>query len=441
MIWHIIRYLTTFIMPAFYKKIIGNNIGNVQIKGPVIIAMNHPNAFTDAILFTFITFPVRVRYLARGDAFKPGFISWLLLQIGIVPIFRIQDGGREGLKKNDEAYKTVNNLLKRNGKIIVFAEGLCVQERRLRPLKKGVARMVFGAYDYLNNDTLTVVPVGVNYSQPDKFRSTVFFNIGEPIAVKDYMEAYKNSPAKANNLFLHDLEPKMKGLITHINNKEYDGAVLRMETLCKRNRITDQGLNCHNLEHDYLVTKQITEKINQAEITHKETLDEFNVKSDLYLKEVRNHKLRDWLVDVRQSGPLNMGRVFTRFLIIIIGLPLYCAGLIGNYLPYKLTEKLTKKILKGNTEFYSSICICIGMVLAWCNYILWFIIVYALSPNILMPILICLLFGIGGWFSLYFYFYIVKTLGLLRAVKNPAIINELKIKRNYLLSLINKLEE
>lgn len=438
MIWHLIRYLTTFIMPAFYKKIRGNHIKHIQVKGPVIIAMNHPNAFTDPILFTFITYPVRVRYLARGDAFKPGIVSWLLERIGIVPIFRIQDAGKEGLKKNDEAYRRVNRLLKRNGKIIVFAEGLCIQERRLRPLKKGVARMVFGAYEYLGHDKLTVVPVGINYSQPDKFRSTAFFNIGEPIYIKDYAEEYKKSPAKANNLFLQALEPKMKNLITHIDNKEYDGVVLELETLCKKDKIKEQGLNPNNLEHDYLVTKQLTEKVNRAETENKIFLDEFKIKSTAYFQELKKNKLRDWLVNPNQNKKVNFLNVFTRLILVILGIPLYIIGLIGNYWPYKVTEKLTKKILKGNKEFYSSIAIGMGMVLVWLNYILWFIVISVLTPNILFPVLICLAFILCGWFSMYFYFFIAKTRGMLRAVKNPAIIDALGRQRAELMALINK---
>ncbi|MCW3077786.1 MAG: hypothetical protein JWO32_2395, partial [Bacteroidetes bacterium] len=34
MIWHIIRYLTTFIMPVFYKRIQGRGIEIIQKKGP-----------------------------------------------------------------------------------------------------------------------------------------------------------------------------------------------------------------------------------------------------------------------------------------------------------------------------------------------------------------------------------------------------------------------
>lgn len=90
-----------------------NSIDHLKVKGPVILAMNHPNAFTDAVAFTFIAHPIRTKYLARGDAFKPGLISWILEQIGIVPIFRLQDAGKEGLLKNQSTFRKVNQLLQK----------------------------------------------------------------------------------------------------------------------------------------------------------------------------------------------------------------------------------------------------------------------------------------------------------------------------------------
>ncbi len=438
MIWHILKYLSAFAFPVFYKRIGAKNIKNVRVKSPVIIAMNHPNAFTDPSIFTSIAYPARIWFLARGDAFKPGLISWLLEQIGIVPIFRIQDGGREGLKKNEDAYRRVNHILSRNKGMVVFAEGLCVQERRLRPLKKGVARMVFGAYEFLNNEELVVVPVGVNYSQPDKFRSTLFYNVGEPIPVKDFISEYKLNAAKGNKLFLQTLEPKMKELITHINNKEYDAVVLQMEELCKKELLIEQGLNYKNLEHDYLITKQITEKVNVAEINNKEILEEFKIKSETYFKEVRANSLRDWLIDPNQNKKVNGINLVVRYLLITLGFPLHVLGLIGNYLPYKTTEKLTKKILKGNKEFYSSITIGLGIILFLINYLVWFFISYAFSPAIVYPILISVLFSLAGWFSINYYYFMLKTFGMAKALKNKKLTSSLLEKRKELVSLINK---
>jgi 1-acyl-sn-glycerol-3-phosphate acyltransferase len=261
MIWHLIRYWLTFFIPLFYKKIGISNGSRLAVNGPVIIAMNHPNAFADSIIISYVTFPIRLKYLARGDAFKPGLISFLLDIIGIIPIYRIQDGGKEGLHKNDSTYKKVNSLLKKNAKLIVFAEGICIQERRLKPLKKGVARMVFGAFEAIENDQLVVVPVGINYDNPSKFRSTVFYNVGEPLYVKDFFDSHQKNPTKTNKQFLEVLENNMKALITQTKDKKNDDVVLYIEALCKKDWLKKEKNKKGNLEPEFIVTKKITDLI------------------------------------------------------------------------------------------------------------------------------------------------------------------------------------
>ncbi|MBA3680745.1 MAG: 1-acyl-sn-glycerol-3-phosphate acyltransferase [Bacteroidetes bacterium] len=438
MIWHILRYWISFVLPVFYKRIQGRNIKNIQGENPVIIAMNHPNAFTDPILITHLSYPVKVKYLARGDAFKPGFAAWFLSRLGIVPIFRIQDGGREGLKKNDDAYRMVNNLLKKKNKIIVFAEGLCIQERRLRPLKKGVSRMIFGAYDYLGeNNNLTVVPVGINYSQPDKFRSTAFYNFGEPIPVKDYIAEYRENPAKANNNFLQILAPKMKELVTHINNPENDQTVLHVEIICKKDRLKELGLTFRDLHNDFIVLKELTEKVNHAEAEHPEILSEFKTKAKIYFDTLKKNKLRDWLFSPRQKYKISPLHLFLRTLLLILGFPAFIIALVGNFFPYKLTEKLTRKIVK-NKEFYSSFAIALGMIFFMLNYVLWFAITYSLSDNVISPLLLVSTILACSWIGLYYYPFIKKTVGIYRIIKNKTLYNDLFEKRKELVSLINK---
>ena len=102
MLWHLLKYYLCFVIVVFFKRNKISNIKNIQVKGPVILAMNHPNAFMDPVAFSALAYPPRVRYLARGDAFKKGVITWILESFGIIPIFRIQDGRKEGLLKNDE---------------------------------------------------------------------------------------------------------------------------------------------------------------------------------------------------------------------------------------------------------------------------------------------------------------------------------------------------
>jgi len=437
MIWHIIRYWTSLLIPIFYKRIQGKNVERLQVKGPVIIAMNHPNAFADPVVFTMACFPPRLNYMARGDAFKPGLITWLLEQIGIVPIFRIQDGGREGLKKNDEAYRRVNALLKKNAKVIIFAEGLCVQERRLRPLKKGVARMVFGAYEFLNNDKLLVVPVGVNYSKPDKFRSNVFYNVGEPIPVKEFIEDYRKNPARAQSAFLTHLEPRMKELITHINEPANDVAVYMLEQLCKKDWMKEQGLAHRNLDHQLTVQKQITARVNAASNLRNPALETFKEKGKIYFETLHRNGLRDWLINPKQNKWVNAPLLGIRVLLLMLGLPIYLVGLLGNLPQLFITDRVTRKLVK-KPEFYASFAIGVGMVVFLAFYLVWFFTAYAFAETVFPAWITIVGFMLSGVFCLQYHPFLLKTIGIFKILKNRTLANKLAAMRQEVMNELNK---
>lgn len=437
MIWQILRVWVSFILPPFYKRLQAKNIQHALADGPVIIAMNHPNSFVDPILFTMLAHPVQPRFLARGDAFKPGLATWFLEQIGIVPIFRIQDGGKEGLKKNEDAYRRVNYFLSKDRKVIIFAEGLCIMERRLRPLKKGVARMVFGAYDSLNYDKLVVVPVGVNYSQPDKFRSNCFINVGEAIPVKDYIEEYRKQPARTQNRFIQDLEPKMKALITHIQDPANDQAVLWAETLVKRSRLLQRGMDPQNLEQDFIVLQELTEQVNKAQQDNNPALTEFKSEAAAYFSLLQKNKLRDWLLDPSVTTSQTQLALAGRFLLLLAGLPIFLCGLIGNLLPFIFTDKLTRKMIR-TVEFYTSIATGVGMALFLVYYILMYFIIGAVLPEKIWPALGLLFFMFCGAFSIRYYPFHKKTQGIARLAMDKGLKANLKSRREHLLLLINK---
>ena len=102
MLWYYLRITMSFAFPVFYRRLQMKNSSRVREKGPMFLAMNHPNAFMDPLTFSWVLFHPRTRYMARGDAFKKGFAAWALQSMGIVPIFRARDGGFEKIKKKTE---------------------------------------------------------------------------------------------------------------------------------------------------------------------------------------------------------------------------------------------------------------------------------------------------------------------------------------------------
>lgn len=416
MLWHIIKYYLTFVITVFFKRHKISNIKNIQVKGPVILAMNHPNAFMDPVAFSSMTYPPRVRYLARGDAFKKGIVTWILESLGIIPIFRMQDAGKDGLMKNNETYQSVNKLLSRNKKIIIFAEGICIQERRLRPLKKGVPRMVFGAMNEFDLNDLTVVPIGINYSNPSQFRSKVFFNIGEPIHINDYMSSYQLAPAKTMNSFLVDLAAKMKSLIIHINHIRSETVIGHLEIILKSDYFKKNKWNVDDVEHDFLFSMQLVDVINKAEDHCPEVVAVLTKKTCTYFEQLEKHNLRDWLVDPHfQLIKFPYLKVILQWCLIIISLPIYIIGLLTNFIPYKLSYLITTKKVRLK-EFKASFYMGIGAVLFLVNYIALYTI-----PSVLysawLGVLVVMISFLCGYACLFLSPLRKKTKGIWRVLR------------------------
>jgi 1-acyl-sn-glycerol-3-phosphate acyltransferase len=441
MLWHILKYYLGFVIAVFFKKTTIKNAQNLKVKGPVIIAVNHPNAFMDPIALTTLVYPPRLRYLARGDAFKKGIVTLLLESLGIIPIFRIQDGGKEGLKKNDETYERVNSLLKKNKKIIIFAEGLCIQERRLRPLKKGVPRMVFGAMEAEGLHDLIVVPVGINYTDPSQFRGTLFCNVGEPIKMIDYMAAYKEAPAKTMNQFLADLAPKMKDLIVHINHIRSEEVISHLEEVYRTKYYKQHNYNLNNLEHDFLFSTKVVDIINIAEEMRPEKVKELHHKTAHYFKELKKHQIKDWLINPNNQSSISYLLFSLRLLYIISTIPIYIIGLLTSYLPYKLTDIITTKKVKV-IEFKASFNMGIGAFLFLFYYAFIFFVVKAIAPNPWWAVLALFIAASSSLVCLYLSPFRKKTWGILRLLKlksaQPDLIHMLSQQRK---DIIQSFEE
>lgn len=184
-------------------------------KGPLLIACNHPNSFLDAVLLaTYFDRPVYS--LARGDAFKNKHIARLLQALRILPVYRVSEGV-ENLSSNYETFNACKKILRKGGIILIFSEGLCINEWHLRPLKKGTARLAFSAWD--DDIPLRILPAGINYSSFRRFGKNVFINFGSFIQSHEL-------PLSANDgtryqSFNKRLQQEMEQLVFEIPKHDY----------------------------------------------------------------------------------------------------------------------------------------------------------------------------------------------------------------------------
>eukprot|EP01112_Ceratiomyxa_fruticulosa_P018121 TRINITY_DN5754_c0_g1_i1.p1 TRINITY_DN5754_c0_g1~~TRINITY_DN5754_c0_g1_i1.p1 ORF type:complete len:510 (+),score=65.21 TRINITY_DN5754_c0_g1_i1:158-1531(+) len=178
-----------FALSLYYSKI--DKVGDKHIPkhGPVIFAGSHPNSLIDPLII-MTTCGRKVRTIAKSTIFSIPVIGTLVRWMGTIPVHRRQDF--EGKVQNNEAaIHSMATILISGDCLCIFPEGISHDNSELSGLKTGFARAALIAANeivkrdpHISPDTLiTIIPVGLNYMEKEKFRSAVFVEFGEPICI------------------------------------------------------------------------------------------------------------------------------------------------------------------------------------------------------------------------------------------------------------------
>lgn len=437
MLWYFLRNTLYYCFNIYFKRFAFKGREHIRQKGPMFIAMNHPNAFMDPIAFATFLFYPRTYYMARGDAFKKGVATTALKSMGIVPIFRLRDAGYEGVKKNLESFKLAYGLLDRGKKIMVFAEGLSVKERRLRPIQKGTAKMSFGYLEQGGDKNLKILPVGINYSVNEKFRPYVYFQIGEPIAVADYFEEYKSQPAQTILKLTRHIEERMGQLVPSLRHKENDELIEQLQPILKRDYMAAHKLDYHNPAHQQKYWEFIIDRLNRLTDAEPARAESLRKESSAYSKKLHQLKLRDHLIAKGIKGKSMFS--FVNIALLVLGFPFYLVGKILNFLPYYLGARIASKKVK-NIEFKASVAFGSGSLLMNLLFVVELIIAWLLTHDWRWLLAYTAVKAVCGWLALQYSPFRRKMLGAFRlaALKkaNPAQWQELVNHRLKILDLI-----
>jgi 1-acyl-sn-glycerol-3-phosphate acyltransferase len=353
MIYSFVKPLAKIALSVYFRKMYISNRERIPKGKPVILAANHPTAFIEpCILACWLDEPLN--FLARGDLYmKSNFVRRLYEWFHIVPIFRLDDMGYGALKTNYETFSKCYEALNANKQVMILAEGRCIHEKRLRPLMKGTARIVFGAWEKYPDLDIHVVPVGVNYSNPDQFRSEVKIDFGEPIRALDYKETYLQNQSKAVNALTQDLKTHLLERIIHLENPTDDDWKEPMLDIYRHDLNPKLFPHFSSDEKPLLQEKKFADKLNRfAESAKIEQRDTLKTYFNLLSKSGTNDR------GLMDHTSYSVGSA----LLLGLGWIPYMIGYLLNILPLKLGYSFAKKKTK-NIEFRASVAIFVTMAI------------------------------------------------------------------------------
>ncbi len=353
MIYSIVKPCAKIALSVYFRKMNISHQERIPKGKPVVLAANHPTAFIEpCIVACWSEEPVH--FLARGDLFvKSKFVRKLYNWFHIVPVFRLDDMGYGALKSNYDSFGKCYETLSENKQVMILSEGRCIHEKRLRPLMKGTARIVFGTLEKYPDLDIQVVPVGVNYTNPDKFRSDVMIDYGEPIRAQDYAEMYRENPAKAVSALTQELRSRLFERVIHLENPADDAWTEPLLEI-HRNGPSAKLFPAFSTEPDPLFEeKNLANKLNAITETKRQNLKE---------------SVQSYLALLRKSGTTDRGLMdHTSYslgsaLLLGLGWIPYMIGYVLNFLPIWLAQYFVKKKVKS-VEFRASVTIFVSMVL------------------------------------------------------------------------------
>jgi glycerol-3-phosphate O-acyltransferase/dihydroxyacetone phosphate acyltransferase len=370
----------------FFRKIYLVNMDAIPKKGPVILASTHPNSFTDDVfLGAFLKRPVI--FLARGDVFKSKIGNFFLKAMHVYPIFRGKDNAGD-VQKNLDSFSFYQNYLSKGGVILIHPEGISAIEKNVRPIKKGIGRIAFGAEDAANwNLGVQIVPISLNYTNAPYAREDIMVQVSEPIAASVYKDQYLENPNIANTALAKDL---MQILTTNsIIQTKGTEEVCEKSLIMARNEIPHTNSVISTKNNRFNIEKQTSEKVNHLFTQETAIFTAFKQQIDSYFTQLNSHTISDKQIKNGRVKPIHL---------LLLGIKLIIAGLgyLIHFIPYKIAVMITEKVIQS-TEFRASILLGLNWVFYLGIYLILFISAVLISDNWLFLYLIPLaLLGMYG---------------------------------------------
>ena len=222
----IVRWLARKFVLLYYSRIYVTNRELLPDAGPVLFVANHANSLLDAVMVGR-TARRPVHFMAKAPLFTIPVFGPALHALGMVPAYRASDDPTK-MSKNIDSIADTAACLAKGEAVGIFPEGKSHDALAIEQVRTGAARIASQA---VNNGApeLKIVPLGLNYERKERFRSTVWVNVGPPIPARVWLNG--GEERKAVRELTGEIERRMKQVAIHLDEPSWEVVLEDLEAL------------------------------------------------------------------------------------------------------------------------------------------------------------------------------------------------------------------
>ncbi|MEA2010963.1 MAG: 1-acyl-sn-glycerol-3-phosphate acyltransferase [Actinomycetota bacterium] len=298
--------------------------------GPQLTVSNHFGGFADALIQAYALDRVP-RFIARDVIWRIPIAKQVMKFARAIPTHKPEDKGPAG---NDQMFGSTYEALREGDLIMIFPEGVTVDDPSMARIKTGAARIALGARAS-GVEGIKVIPSGIHYDDKASLRSKVWVNVGSALDLDAEIERFAppGTPQDASNhgavrALTAAIEERLRRSAPDYVNWEEERALSEAATIALRT-VPEAAPDV-----DYGDESDLANLLSQRPPEAKEAIA---AALDRYTADLDAAGLNDrQMATSHQSRSSFFGRMAGNLVIGLLLLPFALAGLVINFIPFLL---------------------------------------------------------------------------------------------------------
>ena len=342
-LYSIVRIHADYCSKSSYRRFEVHGQESLPKDGALIYGINHSNTLMDAMVVLATSRHKKV-FMARGDIFANPKVAELLKFFRILPLFRIRNGVA-AVRNNAGSIEQAVDVVHDKVGLYLFPEGRHRTKHSLLQLSKGIFHIALDSNrEFGTEHPIYIVPVGIEYGDYFRYRSTCLVNFGEAINVTDFINnSTEENEAVLMNQLREMLWERISKLITYIpDDEDYDAI---WEIVKMKNEKRAGGLYKKMLRN-----RATVEIIEQFKTEHPEEAKTLFAKVLAFAKERVRQKIS--VTSVAKKYPLLNS--LWKLLLALLGLPYFLVAAAVNAIIWIPTLIIKSKL--KDKAFSNTVC-------------------------------------------------------------------------------------